>query len=69
MKLDEKEKKKQTNKQYTTKISKYNLRNGKRATCNVQPSSYGCTQEVARNERSVRVNRGVAESNYSLLRA
>ena len=68
MKLDEKENK-QTNKQYTTKISKYNLRNGKRATCNVQLSSYGCTQEVARNERSVRVNRGVAESNYSLLRA
>ena len=35
----------------------------------MQPSSYGCTREVAKHERSVRVARGVAESNSSFLSA
>ena len=46
------------------------LRNG-----SVEPSSYhvimsyGCTQEVAKHERSITVARCVAESNSSLLSA
>ena len=41
-----------------------NLRNGKRA-CSMQPWSYGCTPEVAKHERSIRV----AECGSSFLSA
>ena len=35
----------------------------------VRISSYGCTEEFGEHERSVRVARGVAESNSSFLSA
>ena len=31
----------------------------------VQPSNYGCTREIAKHERSLRVPPGVAESDSS----